>query len=147
MWIVLVSSLLFSLLVLIGGTTDSMQREVSRDILAMKVEAGKVALFKQAADLYVAANPTANGDINWATIKSVANFPAALAGATIDSSWKIVGDGTGGYTLCATTRDGASLFLADAMTFAQGVNAYRSGSSKTVLTNTPGIVNTEAAKC
>jgi hypothetical protein len=147
MWIAIVSSLLFSLLVLMGGTTDSLQREVPRDILAMKVEAGKVALFKQAADLYVAANPAVTGDIGWATIKTVANFPPALAGATIDPAWKIVGDGAGGYTLCATTRDGASLFLADAMTFVQGVNAYRSGSSKTVLTNNPGIVNTEASKC
>lgn len=148
MWILISAALMFSVLVLTSGTTDMVRRENDTNILQLRVEAGKLANFRKAADLYIGAYPTASGSIYWSTIKTAPNFPPALAGASIPSTWKIVANGSGQYTVCATTRDGVSKFFVDAVQLRSGVVSYIDASSgKTVITNDPYQVATEASKC
>lgn len=147
MWILAITALLSSLMIMMSGTTDFVRRERPDALLAMRVEAAKVAQFKRAADLYVAANPTASGNIFWSTIKTAPGMPSGIAGATIDSTWKIVANGSGGYTLCADIKPGTAMMLTDTLLFNKDVIAQKSTTGKIVMTGTSSQVETEAAKC
>lgn len=147
MWAIAILAMMSSLMIGVMGSTEALQRDLSPQTLRLKAEAGKVAAFKQVANLYIAANPTATGAITWSAISTTPGLPLGLAGASIPSNWKIVADGNMGYTICADVSAGAAYYLRETMEIAPSVNVHSAGGGKFVLARQASDAAVEASKC
>lgn len=147
MGVIAIAAMMTSVLTLALGAHEALMREMPQEALIARAEALKIARFHEAAKIYMQANPLATGTISWPTIASTPGMPLGILGAGFDSSWRIVADGSGGFTLCAGVRDEAAYYLRDVLKMRGDITLYRSTSGKLVATSSQATAETEASKC
>jgi hypothetical protein len=110
-------------------------------------EFGKFQMFIRVAHKYMTANPTASGDIYWATIKTSA--PPSAQTVPMPDTWKIVSTGAT-YVICTEFASRRAANMPGQLVEDKGVKLVQVPSGKIVVGDPAAgetALETEAAKC